>query len=342
MSALSARTCTACALALAWLVACQASEDSPRERSVPTRPALDRGAARAAAVDGLEAAAEQAEVEAALARCFESLLGEAAILEASERALARVAEDPELAAEADDFFAALQDSPAMRAALVDYARAAQGEGITSAGLIAFVDARLTRPELTALLRRTLTAALADAGPALGHALLIEADGAEALAEVVTSHLDDPEFSRRLGERLGDDPQRLARRLGDPERGATLLVDFAAVLAEAPTGHATIAAILDAQTSAALSAASLRRLLRDDTFIAASRELFALALAAQIDARALEAAIDALLALPALRREAAALLAALARSEVARGQVSSFVQRYGERETIDPLLLDALD
>lgn len=338
------------ALALVVLaLGCSQSKDAadhrPEDREHKAEPdAVDGAALRAAAVDGLEAAVDAPEVARAFERSFETIVVEPVVVEASERMLARVGADEATDRAADGFFAQLQDSEAVRAALVAYAR--ENPDLDTAalaeGFVAYVDVRLTRPELAEALRRTLEGELASVGGALGRALMVEAGGAEALADVYTLHFAEGPFSNQLRERAGDDAHRLESRLADGERQAALVLDFAGVLADAPTGHDLIAGILDDPATADAVADGLRHLMRDDAFRAATGDLLELALADEPDLRAFERALDELLRSPAVVREAAALLGTVARSESSRELVASFVLRYGERESVDALLLECLD
>ncbi len=333
---------------------CSASDESEpaaRRSGVgerASRAGLDSGALRASAVDGLEQALDAPELGRAFERTSAALVGEPVLVEASERLFARVGRDPETSAATDEFFAAIQDSPGIRAALVDYARENPqlDASALSRGFVAHIDARLTRPVLADALSRELRARGGALGPALGRALLSEAGGAEALARVYATHLAEPEFSARVRGQLGSDPARLQARLeanlADSDRQVGLLLDLAEILADAPTAHAMLAAILDHEASAEAVADGLRRLLVDPEFQARARVLFTLALAEEIDIDAIVEALDELLAAPLVAEEGRTALASVARSRATRTQVGDFVERYGQREALDALLLDCLD
>ncbi|MCA9702002.1 MAG: hypothetical protein KC431_31055, partial [Myxococcales bacterium] len=318
-------------------------EQQPREAAGAHVAAPSAAALRAAVLDGLEGARDDPELTRAFARGFETILAEDAVVEASARMLARVGDDPALGPAADGFFMELQGSEAMRAALRDYAEenpeldaAALAEGFVS-----HVDARLTRPELALLLRRELEQELSQVGGTLGRALLAEGGGLEALADVVVLRLEAGSLAT-LQERLGGDRQRLERHLAEPERALEILLDVVRVLVDAPAGHQLIADILDDEASAALVADGLRRLLADEAVAAGLRELVGLCLAEPVDRPAVIAALGALLELDAVREEAAASLAALARQPTTRERIADYLRRYGEREQLADVVLEAYD
>ncbi|KIG17279.1 hypothetical protein DB30_03462 [Enhygromyxa salina] len=336
------------------LACCSCERDrqpSPDTRaSVATHEALilDPGAVRASVVDGLELAAG----DPVLARG----LGLAALLEhptsqaAIERLLARVAADPELTRTADQLFVTLQASPAMRSALVDYARehpeldvAALGEG-----LVSHVNARLTRPELATLLEAKLKSQLRATDPALARAFVGDAGGGSAIAKGVVARLEDPSFATQLRARLGRDPAavqtRLERRLADPGRVGPMLLALNREDGElaSAAGLDAFAQILDHERTAELLAAGLARMLTDAQLRERCQALFALALAPSFDEAAFGRALDELLGEPALVSEAIALLAALAREPEVRAHVEQLCVRFTNHPGFEGLLLAALD
>jgi hypothetical protein len=305
---------------------------------------LDLGALRASAVDGFEAAARDPAVAArlGLARTLERPEVAAAL----ERLLARASEDRELSAAADELFAELQDSPAMREALVEYAREHPELDVSGirAGFVGYVDRRLTRPEIAELLEAELRGQLRAGDAALARVWVAEAGGATTLAAGVLARLEDPGFGEALGERLGRDPEavqaRLERRLADPARAGELLVGLAPIF-ESEAGAGALVEILDHPRSAELLAAALTRALAEASVRARCEELFALALAPSFEVAAFERGLEALLAEPAIERELAALLSAIAREPAVREAVAAISIRFVRQPGFDELVLAAL-
>jgi hypothetical protein len=172
--------------------------------------------------------------------------------------------------------------------------------------------------------------------------MIEGRGVDGLAEVLVERLYAPGFASELEARLGDDPKRLERRLGASERQADLLLDFATVLGDSQAGAELLAAVLDDPRTSKAFVEALERVLDDEEFLAATRELFALALAEDFDAEQFALEFAELLTLPVVEREAAALLASVARGEPTRAALADYLVRYGKREQLDGVILDALD
>ncbi|PRQ04878.1 hypothetical protein [Enhygromyxa salina] len=323
-----------------------AESSSAREHPPDADLGLDTGAVRASVVDGLELAASDPVVAQGLglAAQLEQPESQAAI----ERLLARVADDPELTRAADQLFARLQDSPAMRSALIDYAR--QNPELDAAalseGLVSFVNARLTRPELATQLETQLRARLRAMDPPLARAFIADAGGASAIAAGVVSRLEDPSFGVKLRERLGREPAavqaRLERRLADPARVGPLLLALNAEHDEPGSGLDVVAQILDHERTAQLLAAALARMLTDEQLRERCEQLFALALAPTFDEAAFARALDELLAEPVVAREAAALVGALAREPDVRAHVERLVASFTSRPSFEGLLLTALD
>lgn len=349
------------ALALVGLLGalgCSRDVPAPAEgESSPARPSFDAQQLRAPTTEGIEAALTEAGPRRSFERAVEGLAAEAPVVEASERALARIGSDPEVAAASDRFFAEVQDTPSVRAALVAHAKAHPELELAelSASFVTVLDARLTRPELAAAVSEVLGAKLSAAGPPVGRTLLVEAGAAEALAEVLVARLDDPGFRRELDARVGasvaGDPEALAEhlrtRVSDPRRMADLVIDFVDVLADAPAGHELIAGILDHERCAVLAADSLRRLAAEPAVREASRALLEDALAEAEGAGEdplvrFEAGLRALLGLPVVVEELETFVELLAREPELRAAVADYTRRYGERESLDGILLELLD
>jgi hypothetical protein len=341
-------------VALALLTACAVGcEREPKLEAaevtqtsgVASEVELDLGAIRVSIVDGLEAAVRDPAVaqQLGLAARLETPEAEAAL----ERLLARATADPELNRIADEFFRALQDSPAMRAALLEHARqnpefVASDLGALRETFVADVERRLTREELAVLLEQQLHVALRDSDELLAEAWLSEAGGASALATVVLARLEHPEFRGKLVEWLGRDGLQsvLVRRFADPKRATELLLGVAPTLVSAQG----LVEILDHQTTAQLLASALGRSLQDEQIRIHCEELFALALAAEFDASAFTQVLSKLSSTAALSREAAALLSAVAREPVTRAVVEREIEGIAGQgqANFDALLLQTLD
>lgn len=316
-------------------------ESAPKDAwAAQPEAALDLGAIRVGIVDGLEAAAQDPGIaqQFGIAERFESPEVEAAI----ERLLARVLADPELVRSADDFFVALQDSPAMRAALLEHAR--QHPELVDPDLsalretfVADVERRLTREALAELLERQLRVAVRDSDTVLAKAWVSEAGGGPALADLVLARVGDPEFRAQLSTLLGRDNLQavLVRRFADPTRAARFMLG----LTPSPVSQATLAAILDHERTASLLGGALARALQAEQVRSRCEELFALALAPELDAPSFTQALARLLDDPTLRSEATAFTSAVAREAFARRAVWAEVARLSE---LDALLLQTLD
>jgi hypothetical protein len=334
-------------LALALLVCvvgCEREQKPEDTQVAPSELELDLGAVRVALVDGLEAAVRDPAVAAqlGLAARFESPEVEAAL----ERLLARVTADPELDRIADAFFLSLQDSPAMRAALLEHARQnpefiGDDLGALRDSFVADVERRLTREEIAVLLERHLRLALHRSDEVLAQAWVSEAGGASALASAVLVRLEDPELRAGLAQLLGQSDLQsvLVRRFADPKRAAELLLGTAPMLGS-PDG---LAKIVDHERTSALLALMLGRALQDEQVRVRCEELFAMALAAEFDASAFAQGLSRLLDEPAISREASAFASAVARETVVQEIVKREVDAaLGNPEQFDELLTRALD
>jgi hypothetical protein len=306
-----------------------------------SEPSLDRGAIRVALVDGIEAAVRDPALaqQLELSQPFEHENVQAAV----ERLLARATTDPELARIADDFFVSLQDSSAMRTALLEHAR--QNPEFVASDLtalretfIADVEQRLTRGEIAEALESQLRASIRASDSLLAEVWASEAGGASLVAERVLARLDDPEFRTKVYGYTGrDDPQSvLVRRFADEKRALHLLT---AVL---PMSTQALVDILDHERTAALLAESLGRALRDPAVRERCEELFGLALAAELDAPTFRRALSQLLEEPALAREAAAFASALAREEHVERALSPEIERRTKAAPFDAAIERALD
>jgi hypothetical protein len=337
----------------AWIVAASlitgatpglACKREQPEVQTQAQAALDPGALRASAVDGLEAAAKQARIASSLG--LTAALEHDEIEVALERLLARLGADPQASAAADRLFAEVQEGPAMRAALADYARANPELelGELTEGFVGYIDERLTRPEIAATIESTLKAALRDAEPAVAKALIVDAGATERLAAAIVASLAEPQIHAELERRLGKDPaalqQRLERRLADAERVGELLVALGEA-ARSPAGLALLAEILDHEIMATQLAAALARTLADLSVRTRAEALFGLALAEELDLRGFERALGELLDEPVVAREAAGLLAALAREEFVRERVAALVGLLVDGPGFGDLLLAAV-
>jgi hypothetical protein len=301
---------------------------------------LDLGAIRVSIVDGLEAAVQDPGIAQQLGPA--ARLESPEVVAAIERLLARVIADPELVRIADEFFLALQDSPAMRATLLEHAR--QHPELVDSDLstlretfVADVERRLTREALAELLEKQLRVAVRESDTMLAKAWVSEAGGASALAGRVLARIEDPEFRAQLSTLLGRDNLQavLVRRFADPTRAARLLLG----LAPTPPSQETLVQILDHERTAQLLAAALGRALQTKQVRTQCEELFALALAAELDAPAFTQALASLLDDPTLRSEATTFTSAVAREAFSRRAVSAEVARLSE---LDALLLQTLD
>lgn len=328
-------------LTASLLLACERTPE-PQPRA-DVQAELDAGALRASAVDGLEAAAKDPVIA--------SKLGLAAALEqpdvevAIERMLARVGADPTLSGAADRFFAEVQEGPAMRATLAEFARANPELDLTALteDFVAHVDERLTRAGIAEALERVLRSELRSADAALAQALIVEAGGGEALASAIVASF--AERRTELEQRLGKDPsalqERLERRLAEPGRVGYLVASLGEQ-ARSAVGVAAIVEILDHEATATVLAAALARALDDAAVRERCEELFGLALAEELDVRAFERELRRLLDEPAVVREAAAVLDAVAREPVVRERVASLAEALTKAPGFGDRLLDAID
>jgi hypothetical protein len=332
------------ALALLAVLALGCERDpKPEVAEVARReaePELDLGAIRVSIVDGLESAVQDPGIAQQLGPA--ARLESPEVVAAIERLLARATANPELVRIADEFFIALQDSPAMRATLLEHAR--QHPELVDSDLsalretfVADVERRLTRPELAELLETQLRVAVRDSDTVLANAWISEAGGASALAGRVLSRIEDPEFRAQLSTLLGRDNLEsvLVRRFADPTRAARLLLG----LAPTPISQDTLVQILDHERTAQLLAATVGRALQAKQVRLQCEELFALALAAELNPSAFTQALATLLDDPTLRSEAATFTSAVAREAFSRHAVSAEVARLPE---LDALLLQTLD
>lgn len=320
------------ALLVASVIGCNREPAPERQKAESTDPELDLGAVRVAIVDGLEAAAQGQH------RMFAGRLASFEVAPAFERLLARATADPELGRIADEFFAALQDSPAMRAALLEHARQNPefiGDDLSALRetFIADVERRLTREELVHLLETQLRKSVERSDQALAQAWVTEAGFGSAVADDVVARLEDSEFRATVSKLAGRDLQPvLVRRFSDPRRAARWLL--------VPPSFEALIAIVDHERTAQLLAESLGRLLADKSVRERCEELFALALAGELDVPAFEDALARLFDEPALVREATAFLSAVAREEHTRQVVAGDIVRI-ERAERDHAILEAV-
>lgn len=330
------------ALLLTVAVACE-REPKPEPEVLQQEVELDLGAIRVAIVDGLEASVRDPAVAEQLG--FAGRLDTPQIEPARDRLLARMTADPELGRIADAFFLTLQDSPAMRAALLEHVR--QNPELINADLdalrdsfVAEVEQRLTREELAVLLEQQLRMALRTSDEALAQVWVSEAGGASAVAAAVLVRLEDPEFRTKLEQWLGREGLQsvLVRRFADPKRGAELLLGIAETLGSSQA----MAEILDHPRTAQLLAGALGRVLADEQVRTRCEESFALALAPELDPAAFTRVLSQLLDEPALSREAKALLSAVAREPATRAVVVDEIEAIAARPEFDALLLQTLD
>ncbi len=335
----------ASALALVACIALACEREPSASGPDPAALELDAGALRVSAIAGLEAAVDDPVVAESLG--LAPALERPELEPAIERLLARLGADPRLSEVADRLFAELQDSPAMRAALLDYARANPDLELSALteGFVAYVDARLTRPAIATAIESRLRARLRTAEPALARTLVREAGGAELLATAILVSFAEGRVRAGLEARLGKDPaalqERLRERLSDPRRLAYLVTALGEPL-RSEAGALALRTIVDHERTATLVAGALARALEDPAVRERSEALFALALAEPLDARAFERKLGGLLDEPALVREAEALLAALAREAYVREQVGALAGAVVAGPSFAEPLLDALD
>ncbi|MFO7564773.1 MAG: hypothetical protein R6X02_19165 [Enhygromyxa sp.] len=330
-------------LALALAIGCERKQEP--QPQVDARGELDAGALRASAVEGLEAAARDPVIASKLA--LAGALEQPDIETAIERMLARLGADPTASGAADRFFAEVQEGPAMRATLAEFARQNPELDLSALteGFVAHVDERLTRPGITAAIEAVLRVELRSADAALARALMIEAEGAQVLAAAILGSFADAQVRAELEGRLGKDPAalqaRLERRLADPGRLAYLITQLGEQ-ARAPEGIAAIVEILDHPSTATLLGGALARALDDEAVRERCEGLFGLALAEELDTAALERDLRRLLDEPAIVREAAGLLAALGREDYVRERVARIAGAVAEGPGFSERLLDAID
>jgi hypothetical protein len=330
-------------LVVAMSLACERERE--REPQVEVETELDAGALRASAIEGLQAAANDPVLASklALATALEHPDVELAI----ERMLARVSADPQLSAVADSFFAEVQESSAMRTALAEFARANPELDLTALteGFVAHVDERLTQTEVADAIEAVLRLELRASEPALARAMLIEAGAAELLGSAIVVSFANPEIRAALEQRLGKDPgalqQRLERHLAEPGRHG-MLVGQLGEQARSEAGLAAFIAILDHETTATLLAGALARVLDDAAVRQRCEALFGLALASRLDASGFTSELRELLDEPAVVREAAVLLDAIAREPFTREQVASLAAAVVAAPGFADRVLDAID
>ncbi len=319
-----------------WLVACLAcapacerGSRAQAQTQAESQAELDAGALRASAIDGLAAAAQDPVIIAELG--VVAALAQPDVEVAVERLLARVGADPDLAVVSDRLFADVQEGPAMRASLAEFARANPKLDLSALteGFVAHVDARLTRPVIAEAIEATLRSELRGADPALARAMLVEARAAELLATAIIVSFADAKVRAELERRLGKDPaalqERLGKRLAEPGRVGYLVGQLGEQLRSEP-GTLVLVAIVDHEQTAKLLAGALARALDDAAVRERCEALFGLALAEELDAREFERELGRLLAEPAVVREATALLAAVGREDYVREQVAGLVAR----------------
>jgi hypothetical protein len=149
----------------------------------------------------------------------------------------------------------------------------------------------------------------------------------------------------LRAQLGRDPvavqARLERRLADPARAAQLLIAMQPALAS-KAGLNTLAQIVQHERTAERLAAALARTLADEQLRERCEQLFALALAPSFDEAAVARALEELLGEPAITREAAALLGAIAREPAVRVHVEQLCAQFTGQPQFDEQLLAALN
>lgn len=308
-------------------IACERDGRSQAQEAAEARAELDAGALRASAIEGLEAAARDPVIASKLA--LAATLERPDLEVAVERMLARVSADPKLGAVADQLFADVQDSPAMRATLAELARANPELDLSALteAFVAQVDERLTRPELAEVIEASLRARVRGSDAVLAEALIVETGAAELLATAIIVSFADAKvraaLERQLGKDVADLQERLGKRLAEPRRVGHLVE----ALGERLRSEAAIAdwvAIVDHETTAELLAAALARMLADAAVRDRCEALFGLALAQELDLRAFERELRALLNEDAVSREVEALLFALAREEFVRERVAGMV------------------
>jgi hypothetical protein len=327
-------------LALALAFAC---ERKPEPQAAEQRAELDAGALRASAIDGLEAAASDPVIASKLA--LAAALEQPDIETAVERMLARVGADPTLSGVADRLFADVQEGPAMRATLAAYARANPELDLAelTEGFVAHVDERLTRVGITETIERVLRAKLRELDSTLARVLLVEAGGAQALADAIVAGL--VEVRAELERRLGKDPaalqERLERRLADAGRVGFLLVEIGEQ-ARSAEGIAGIVEIIDHPSTATLLAQALARALDDGAVRERCESLFGLALAEELDIRAFERELRRLLDEPAIVREASGVVAAIGRESLVRERVGGWVQAVAQGAGFGDRVVAAVD
>jgi hypothetical protein len=329
-------------LALALAFAC---ERKPEPQPVEQRAELDAGALRASAIDGLEAAASDPVIASKLA--LAAALEQPDIETAVERMLARVGADPTLSGVADRLFADVQEGPAMRATLAEYARANPELELAelTEGFVAHVDERLTRVGITETIERVLRAKLRELDSTLARVLLVEAGGAQALGDAIVVGLADGQVRAELERRLGKDPaalqERLERRLADAGRVGFLLAEIGEQ-ARSAEGVAGIVEILDHPSTATVLAQALARALDDGAVRERCESLFGLALAEELDVRAFERELRRLLDEPAIVREAAGVVAAMGREPLVRERVGGWVQAVAQGAGFGDRVVAAVD
>ena len=340
----------ACGWALLLVLAsCSREAESGGGGQAAPAHELDVGAVRAAAIDGLEAAAEDP-VRVRELGLADALAGPAVgpeLSEAIERLLARLGQDPQLEAASDRFFTAVQDGPALRASLAAYARANPELDLSelTTGFVAHVDERLTRPAIAEAVSATLRAEVRDADAALAKAVVVEAELAELLAEAMLVRLGDPEVETSLAQRLGQDratlEARLIERFAEPRRAGFALEALGEALGS-EAGTLVLVTIVDHEQTATLVAEALTRALDDAAVRERGEALFALALADELDAKAFERELGELLAEPAVAREATVLLTSLARAKFVREQLAALVAVVVVQPEFGQRLVAALD
>ena len=102
-------------LALILIVACKDPEPAPQQ-AVARDPASERDELRADARDGLELATDDPALARAFERAFTQLASAPEVIDAAEKLLARIGQQPRIETPSAEFFAYLQATTGMRAA----------------------------------------------------------------------------------------------------------------------------------------------------------------------------------------------------------------------------------
>lgn len=320
-------------------------EATPRADASPSPTVIDRQTLEPLLVRGLDAAvedraiAEQLDVAGALAS--------APVSEALERSLARVVADRDVQLIADRLLTELQDSPAMRAALVEYAKANPSLDVAAlqAGFVGHVEQRLTRVELAEQLELALRLELRATNLALAQALLIDAHGDATLARLLGERFAQQPYAADFADGLQIDRTelhaRLTTRASEPRHAGELLLALGEHL-RTPVGQRQLAALVDDERFAALLGAALSRLLLDDDIRARCKTLFALALAPAFDPAAFARELSELLDEPVVTDEAKLLLRSLTLEPWSRAHIDSLITSLAEQPGYGQALMRMLD